>query len=407
MQGPLNRSHGSLTFQPSELSAGPSQSRPQYDDDHVQDNKQTWPHLHLPSPSQRPPSPPAPIPIPSPVPGVRALADLTINPDTHAVGDLESGMGHQRTSFGDARRPGRRSFVGGFISGLKRLPRALTKTQHPNERSTDRASDSMVVASLGNLDDYGNPLPTPSSTSHSILPPPPGFEGEQATSPTLRASTDHTHEDQLEFQRSATAIAVQPNSSSVAPVPAVPSNSSQTTTPTTPISIEPNPTSDYAKMGDPASPPEPPTDPSLTSYLTRLRQFVKAVNDLPWIAPRTTVDYIPGRFSNETQRSHPRRDTLSWYAAPPDRHSLDLLSRGPISPEVMTRLPDSSSTLVSQPDLGVHPFHISPAYDPPPASTGKPIRSHSVQFYTPQSRYQPAPNSYPYPIPRPPPARIS
>ena len=404
MQGPRNRSHGSLTFQPAELSAGPSQSRPRYDDDHVQDSKQTWPHLHLPSPSQRPPSPPAPIPIPSPVPGVRALADLTTDPDAHPVGDLESGVGHQRTSFGDdTRRSGRRSFVGGFISGLKRLPRALTKTHYPHERSTDRANDSMVIASLGNLDDYGHPLPTPSSTSHSILPPPPGFEGGQATSPTLRASTDHTHEVRLESQHSGTAIAVQPNSN---PVASVPSNSSQTTTPDTPtpISIDPNPTSDYAKMGDSESPPEPP---SLTSYLTRLRQFVKAVNDLPWIAPRTTVDYIPGRFSHETQRSHPRRDTLSWYAAPPDRHSLDFLSRGPTSPEVMTRLPDSSSTLVSQPDLGVHPFRMSPTHDPPPASTGKPIRLHSVQFYTPHSPYQSAANMHPYPIPRPPPARIS
>ncbi|KAJ7103068.1 hypothetical protein B0H15DRAFT_810827 [Mycena belliarum] len=49
----------------------------------------------------------------------------------------------------------------------------------------------------------------------------------------------------------------------------------------------------------------PRSDASLGSYLARLARFIARVNALPWIAPeRVTVDYVPGRARREYLQQH-------------------------------------------------------------------------------------------------------
>ena len=320
---------GMLPLQPSDA----FQNHVQLEDDLTQ----TCAHLHLPIQASRrtAPCPPAPIPIPSPVLRIQAPADLGTDPGIRR--DIEAAVGpaQQPTTFGDTLRPfsGTLGFVGDLINGLRRLPRALTKSYHPNDPTTDRANDSDFMAS------YGHEGRLSSSATRSVR-----LGDEHSTSPGLGAAIAGSFEDDLR-RTDATHL----NSNPATPIL---SNSSQSTSPDTPASIlaDPKPASDYVQMGDCESSPEPFSDPTLTFYLTRLRRFFKAVNDLPWIAPRTTVDYIPGQgqSTNATKRSSDRRNALSWYAAPPTHHSLDILSSGPTSPESMTRLPDSTATLVSR-----------------------------------------------------------
>lgn len=53
-------------------------------------------------------------------------------------------------------------------------------------------------------------------------------------------------------------------------------------------------------------------------HMSRIRNFFRELNDLPWIAPdRITVDYVPGRLK-QTDSSQPANGPLTWYGGPPD-----------------------------------------------------------------------------------------
>ena len=349
-----------------------------------------------PQDSQRPP-PPAPIPVPSPAINARGLADgLSVVPDDRG-GDLESGVRPQRGS----RRERGRSLVDGFIVGFKKLPKAVMKTYQSAERRTERGGMS-TMHELPISHTVGQLLTPIVDSGSSVRGPKP------LTPPVaLNHTSRHSHEGEADATQHVLLS------------PAMGINS--------PILVEPRPSSDYAKMEPPV--PAPP-EPSLGHYVSRIHRFIKDVNDLPWVSPRTTVDYIPGQSSRSRDHSQRTRvpgrpsTTLSWYA-PPMHQSLDLLSSGPTP---MTRLPNSSVTLAYPPDLGTHeakgqwsgagsgdgggPFVQSPSFihsqgDTVPApQMGRHVRS--VQIYDPPVAVtsQRAGSQYPYPIVRPPPARM-
>ncbi|KAG6885614.1 hypothetical protein C0993_012361 [Termitomyces sp. T159_Od127] len=101
-----------------------------------------------------------------------------------------------------------------------------------------------------------------------------------------------------------------------------------------PIYVEPKPTNDYAKMESPRA-----SIVSFNSYIHRVRQFFHELNDLPWVAERVTVDYIPGA---ERDRRRPRVNRpTSWYGNTPHsrRHSLFSDSLSPTSQPSQARLP--------------------------------------------------------------------
>src|ERR1700722_17146987 len=201
-----------------------------------------------------------------------------------------------------------------------------------------------------------------------------------------------------------------------------------------PIAAELRLSTDYAKMG---SPPASVREVPLSAYIFRLRQFLKDVYKLPWIAPRPTVDFYPRQSG-----SHAPPETLSppnWYAFL-HRQSIDLLSSGSPSPPVSS--PDDWTNLADELEAPIgdneHPAStFPPSYYPvyggynfprymntgpigygpsnPVDIYGPPMPSQMVYIETAPSRYIPlngvqiygppvsshAGRQYPYPIPWP------
>ncbi|PBK89962.1 hypothetical protein ARMGADRAFT_322595 [Armillaria gallica] len=99
-----------------------------------------------------------------------------------------------------------------------------------------------------------------------------------------------------------------------------------------PVLAEPQPGSDYAKMYDMVTPP--PTEMSFSSYMSRVGQFFRDLNNLPWVAERITVDYVPGQPTQRLGRrmsgsTRPSQQVMSWYGGP--HGSVNLLSDGSAS----------------------------------------------------------------------------
>jgi hypothetical protein len=268
---------------------------------------------------QQQPPPPAPIPIPSPVMNARGLADqatrstqsnMQNGPGTNSDYNYDRDPEFASPPSGSERRG---SFVGGFISSLKKLPNVVVRGHQSGEQSE-------VEHIQGTRRSRQTPW-VPATASPLALPP----------TPTLL-------ENEPSFDR-------EPPHVLLSPAPGVQS----------PVLVEPRPSDDYAKM--PSQEPPPP-EPSLSDYVSRIYQFIKYINDLPWISPRTTVDYIPGQSSRSRTRTqsaqpahrhgHGRSNTVSWYA-PPMHQSIDLLSSGP---SAMATLPDSNATLAYPSDTG-------------------------------------------------------
>ncbi|KAG6861569.1 hypothetical protein C0995_014865 [Termitomyces sp. Mi166 len=104
-----------------------------------------------------------------------------------------------------------------------------------------------------------------------------------------------------------------------------------------PVYIEPKPTKDYAKMEKSRV-----SIVSFNSYVHRVKQFLRELNDLPWVAERVTVDYIPGESKGRRQARVPRlQRPLSWYGNTPHtrRPSLFSDSTSPTSQLPQVQLP--------------------------------------------------------------------
>jgi hypothetical protein len=187
-----------------------------------------------------------------------------------------------------------------------------------------------------------------------------------------------------------------------------------------PVAAELRPSADYAKMGSPASKLQ---DLPLSIYATRLREFLKDVYNLPWIASRPTADYYPPQPG--TRAPAEPLSPINWYALL-HRKPVDLLSSGssssPDSPDApLSYHPnlvygyeapagagrDPTSTMAPEhPPLYPREYYLpQPVY----IDTRPPIRHvplNAVQIYGP-----PVPHitghQHPYPTPWPPARRTS
>ena len=98
-----------------------------------------------------------------------------------------------------------------------------------------------------------------------------------------------------------------------------------------PVYVEPQLAADYAKME--TTPSSAGSINTLGSYMTRVQKFFHDINELPWVAERVTVDYVPGQSSRHRTQPLPppppprtlHRPT-SWYGNRPglgDQFSID------------------------------------------------------------------------------------
>ncbi|KAJ6571259.1 hypothetical protein B0H19DRAFT_1064373 [Mycena capillaripes] len=338
---------------------------------------------------QAPPPPVEPIPVPEPVPalaptpgGSRPLPEpprrtsmvLDESGAEHMTVDLPPAvetLGYQWTTGRGAKvrekskekeKEGK-GFVGGFVSGLRRLPRALVRPRRARRGTTNtEGTDGTEGTGMS-----GNTLPRYVSTPPTpvVAGPPVGFvqgtgglvapeehaeEGRRRRHPSFRV--DPPRED---MQRGAAPIVCDPDAQeghgdgeggpSVLELPQSPMENPydrEGVTPTTypsshvshaddllaapapegdgdePVSVHvhPLPTEDYRRMSaaDAAQPQSRTTitsasftadSPSFSSELNGVHRFLAALHVLPWVAPeRVTVDYRP--------KTKPKVG-VSWY----------------------------------------------------------------------------------------------
>lgn len=207
----------------------------------------------------------------------------------------------------NSARSNSKRFVGGFAAVVKRAMRQQGSDQiqqHPEDgRLFDRAP------SAGRS--YPNPPPPPGPASHlgSMQADPMAAD----SSPV--ASSSHTAHESIEtgtHDDETTAVEHE-----VLPVAQVMGS---------PVYLEPQPGSDYAKMDSPRL-----SITSLASYVSRIHKFFRDLNELPWVAERVTVDYVPGESKGRRQaRERRAQRPTSWYGnipnALPGHHNVDLFS---------------------------------------------------------------------------------
>ena len=147
------------------------------------------------------------------------------------------------------------------------------------------------------------------------------------------------------------------------PIPTMPQE------PSSPPYANPRPSADYSKMPQPSrfsrlthiSLPRVETlsITSLTSRVDRLSQFFKDVYELPWVAPRITVDYVPGAGKSKME---------GWYqdgrGSPEGR--LDLIASPPaMSQQTAGSEPRSGTSSSGSPPQRRRSNYIAPGeFDP-------------------------------------------
>ncbi|KAJ7289787.1 hypothetical protein C8J57DRAFT_1706468 [Mycena rebaudengoi] len=388
---------------------------------------------------QSPPPPVSTIPIPPPIsalagtppPVARPLPELptrtaSVIPGVEhmtverAAADAETGYGYQ----GKGRDT--KSFVGGFVSGLRRLPRALVRNRRGRRGTVGTEGTSGTVVS-------GNTLPRYVETP----PPTPEIGGtDNAGGGFLRVGDDAQGQRQRHPSFRVVPPDVDPDDPTLAAPPPCPDNAGDLgapedldlppldnpyehegaapppAAPTPAVSLHPSrtedrpagdgdepvsvhahplPTGDYRRMSatNAAQPHSRTTissgsfsadSPSFSSELNGFHRFFHALHLLPWVATdRVTADYLPkGKSKALVSWYHPEEllpsgeDTLN---APPTSPAALSPSSGSAShrpsasrPRAHRRHASESDTPLPPPTLS-YPFaYAYPAYSPPPRS---------------------------------------
>ncbi|KAF9218565.1 hypothetical protein BS17DRAFT_811614 [Gyrodon lividus] len=308
----------------------------------------------------------------------------------------------------------KKNFVGGFVSGLRRLPKVMSKSRLRDHIKPERQGTSGTAASTfetgrtmlprntgpytpgvpkTNSDDIPTVerLETPpraSSASPARLANPVDGEASFGDGRRERLMLSAVHEHSYEHSLHPSLHVPRPHSRShnisASSRPFEPEGEfpNAMSTPilaeasirvSSPILAEPRPSADFAKM---ESPIRPPPAESVASQLARVRRFFRDLNGLPWIASRDISDvYVPGQSAIRRRYSRPR-DSKSWYT-PRNNRTLDLLA----GPSTVGLLPPQQPTPVHAQMPGSAPFILGSSanllFSQPPHGGGGGSRSPS------------------------------
>jgi len=315
-----------------------------------------------------------------------------------AGADEENGHG---SSEGHERKPqGKKKFYGGFMNGLKSIPRVMSRGRLNSKDHAKPAKQGSTIPSyqpnpqapgisLVHRQVLANNVPqvervdTPLSDMLSPVKPNILLDTDTRTSiadtrrdrtlsavnelyePSRSHSDDdlfhtHFHRDALNtshpFHHSTDAIStLHPfnRSTEAISLPRTIHLSTQATA--TPVLVEPRPAEDFAKM---ESPIRPPPEESIASQVARIRRFMRDLSGLPWISPaRISSEYVPGQ-SDRRRHSRQRysKTSKSWYSQR-NKGTLDLLS-GPSTPLSTGRIPHH---VQNSPAPAPRPYVMSPS----------------------------------------------
>ncbi|OBZ65312.1 hypothetical protein A0H81_14761 [Grifola frondosa] len=399
----------------------------------------SWVSNNMQSPNFRPPSTPRPLMVSSPPPMIRGASDLypqlppPSQPDREREYEPEQGFepepewegeqeGEPEAEFMTVMPPddeeagygysdllsppapknkGRaRNFVGGFVTGLRRLPKAMI-------RSHDKKLSKKGPLEPPYAGDSSTQLPRyePEDPRRTISDPTSVHYVEAVQMPMeQRASAQLSYTEQA---RVSDPPLESPNDQN--PVPHSPHDRHGTEAtssqhdeqgPYSPVHMDPLPTPDYAKM--PQTPAVMRRDDSLSAHITRVTRFIQELYNLPWVSSRVTLDYHPTESSRA--RLVKEKPAGSWYTAP-NHQTLDLLASGP-GPESIRLRDEPGSPTQMRARSGVPslngavsatrvPLHRTPAsgttgmFTSPGTSShmGPQTMSYSYYFSPPQPLY--------------------
>ena len=317
---------------------------------------------------------------------------------------------------------GRKGFVGGFVSGLRRLPRMMLRNQRGQTVQRQPSHDT-----VSELPGFGEDSPSydpfraqPPSIPHHVQPiprnPPPTAAShpvtsmhyshythdERSESPTSRdprdfdeeeldqdhsGSEDEEEDDQRSTHRPSTVAhsthqstrhsthhsthhsnhhsghqsgrdssshsnhpsthrSAHPSTHHSTPhrstTPSRPQTAldgdttlnHQTSGEPEPVIVNPLPTSDYKSMVPESS--SSSSSASVTANVNRIQKFVNDVYNLPWVATKVAVDFVPerdGRMYNgmDPDKKKGPKPLNSWY--PPTHKDLDLFAEATPAPQ--------------------------------------------------------------------------
>ncbi|KAH7910207.1 hypothetical protein BJ138DRAFT_1153468 [Hygrophoropsis aurantiaca] len=393
----------------------------------------TW-ISHQPSSAHTPQTPrwiPPPQPIPIPTPPADHVHNTISRPQTEsdwldefmtvtAGGEIEGerhmhefqedGMVHPEMGYGfsEERKGESRNFVGGFVNGLRRLPKIMSKgrlrdRKNPRQHTTNtidldrdplpryQSNDQLNFEQPLSDVQYVEGMDMPSveiAPEHPVSPRIPmngPANGNGNTNPstpgdmrrerlTLSAVHEHSYEQHDNNPGSSSSALRTPHHTFHPSAEAIRS----------PVLASPKPGSDFAKM---ESPIRAPSDTSIGTQFVRVQRFVRELNELPWVSSRVAVEYKPGESSRaKYRRQRDSKPSASWYNTRHDR-SLDLLA-GPPSARVLPHyyhhqqypgyVPGSSANLLYQYPHGNRSH--TPSGESPPSQQGS-TDSHGNPLY--------------------------
>ncbi|TFY62276.1 hypothetical protein EVJ58_g3961 [Rhodofomes roseus] len=206
-----------------------------------------------------------------------------------------------------------RAFVGGFVTGLRNLPRLMVKTER---RALRKGAPEPYAAqdpeALPAYDDPSQPVPGPSNVHYVQAMEMPS---EHVASSQLSYAVGDSQDQPVQIPPEYRNEEPHPQNSATRPPLGLSSPAVGT-----PVLVEPRPTRDYAKMESPIR--TAPPDDSFSAHITRIHNFIVELKNLPWVSSRVTVDYFPEKSGRARD---PKIKPGSWYSTP-QHHEIDLLA---------------------------------------------------------------------------------
>jgi len=233
----------------------------------------------------------------------------TENVNEVSLGDLEMGYEQEQP-----RQKGKaRGFVGGFVSGLRNLPRIMYRNPLGGERKALKKGapagyDQGDTDTLPRYDDPGHPIPGPSNLQYVERVEMPS---EQHASAGLSyQDIPEEHLTDVPMENPHDTHLPEPSREVLSSPPPV----------GTPVLVEPQPTADYVKMESPVR--LAPLDDSFSAHFARIHNFFTELKKLPWMSSRVTVDYYPAA---SYRARIPKTNPGSWYTTS-EHVEVDLLA---------------------------------------------------------------------------------
>ncbi|TCD69078.1 hypothetical protein EIP91_008976 [Steccherinum ochraceum] len=243
--------------------------------------------------------------------------------------------GNAYTPTEQPKRPGMgKRFVGGFVAGFKKIPKAMSKN-HPREA----VPPAMPVPQLS---PPTNPTPAAryENPPYEIHPPVSAqLEHIQLRTSDFTTSTGTGTTSSSSARRGPATPPNLPNPSARRE-PTIPLNLPNPYEPpidlqtpasiASPVEVHPPLASDYDAMTEPTEDPE---EESLNTRANRVGKFVKDFTHLPWISGRVSEEYQPA----QSHRAQVAKPAGSWYTQR-GHTQLDLLAGpAPVKPRTQER----------------------------------------------------------------------